>query len=88
VWGEWFWCGEGEKWTVEEMEHKLWEDRRAIDQMLKDRFGIDDCYSHERRWCFNGKGLNWGGVGRVGCVMVVVLFWGSGGEEETGKETV
>jgi hypothetical protein len=74
VWGEWFWCGERGKWTVEEMEHKLWEDRKAIDQMLEDRFGIDDCYPYERRWCVNGRGLNWGGVGRVGCVMVVVFI--------------
>jgi hypothetical protein len=94
VWGKWFWCGERAKWTVREMEYKLWEDRKAIDQMSEDRFGIDDCYSFQGRWCVNGRGLNWGGVGRVGCVMVVVFFgvwWVGGGDGErecAGREEV
>ncbi|MCJ1319094.1 hypothetical protein MMC15_004427 [Xylographa vitiligo] len=74
LWGGWFWCGERAKWTVEEMEHKLWEDREAEKRTLEDRFGIDDCYPYQGRWCINGKGLNWGGVGRVGCVMAVVFL--------------
>jgi hypothetical protein len=56
--------------------------------MLEDRFGIDDCYPYERRWCVNRKGLNLGGVGRVGCVIVIVFFGVWLVEEETGKESV
>lgn len=74
LWGDWYWCGERAKWTVEEMEHKLWEDRMAMDQMLERRFGITNCYPYQRRWCVNGKGLNWGGVGRVVFVLGVVFL--------------
>ena len=55
-----FWCGLRGEWTVEEMDHKLWEDRKAIDQLWKlwkDRFGIDDCYPNPRRWCAESYGI-------------------------------
>ena len=74
LWGKWFYCGMRANWTVEEMEHKLGEDREAEKQELEDRFGINDCYSYQGRLCINGKGLNRGGKARVGFVMVALFI--------------
>ena len=77
MWGKWYWCGDRAKWTVQEMDDRLRKDQEAADQSLKDRFGINDCYPYERRWCVNGKGLDSGGMRTVWCVMavVVLVFW-------------
>jgi hypothetical protein len=64
VWGEWFWCGERAKWTTTEMEHKLWEDRKPI----------DDCYPYEGPWCVTKKRLHWGSVEMVVFVMAIMLI--------------
>jgi hypothetical protein len=69
---EWYYCGERGKWTVEEMEHKLWEDKQGIDACdgLGKGWCLDDCV----HWCLFGKAVSLEFVFNIGCVLIAVFF--------------
>ena len=69
---EWYYCGERGRWTVGEMDHKLWEDRQGVDEC--DGLGKGWCLYDCIHWCVFGKAVSLGSVISNGCILVAVLI--------------